>query len=233
MDKETKALDPREAAHQEARKRQRAYNQKYYVPINDLDETAKERRRARAREQYRKCVAGETRPQCRRHYTDETRTCPRCGKEKPTAGWHKSKVHIGGLMPWCNDCAKDYIRERHSDLRKNNPAKMLWHSTRKRAKGYANGRKLEFTLKVSDIIVPAVCPILGIPLYFACEEVGSKANRWNEHTPSIDRIDSSRGYTPDNIVVVSWRANRIKCDATVEELRRIYEFYQQLEAAKG
>lgn len=38
---------------------------------------------------------------------------------------------------------------------------------------------------------------------------------------SLDRIDSSRGYVKGNIWVISLRANRIKNDSTVEELRLI------------
>jgi hypothetical protein len=40
---------------------------------------------------------------------------------------------------------------------------------------------------------------------------------------SIDRIDPSKGYTPDNVWLISQRANRIKNDATPEELKLIAE----------
>ena len=39
-----------------------------------------------------------------------------------------------------------------------------------------------------------------------------------DNSPSLDRIDSSKGYTPDNVWVISRRANIIKHDATLEEL---------------
>lgn len=38
---------------------------------------------------------------------------------------------------------------------------------------------------------------------------------------SLDRLDSSRGYTPDNVWVISWRANQIKSNATLSELRTL------------
>ena len=36
--------------------------------------------------------------------------------------------------------------------------------------------------------------------------------------PALDRIDPSRGYTPDNVWIISYRMNRIKNDATPREL---------------
>ncbi len=43
----------------------------------------------------------------------------------------------------------------------------------------------------------------------------------SDNSPTIDRINSSRGYEPGNIEVISWRANRMKGDATAEEHRKI------------
>ena len=44
---------------------------------------------------------------------------------------------------------------------------------------------------------------------------------------SLDRIDSSRGYVKGNIWAISLRANRIKNDSTVEELRLIADKVEQ------
>ena len=47
-------------------------------------------------------------------------------------------------------------------------------------------------------------------------------------SPSIDRIDSTKGYTKDNIQIISWRANRIKNDSTPEELMQIATYMRNL-----
>ena len=56
-------------------------------------------------------------------------------------------------------------------------------------------------------------------------QLGSKNN---DLTPSIDRINPKKGYVKENIIVVSMKANRIKTDATVEEIRKIADFYEKL-----
>lgn len=40
----------------------------------------------------------------------------------------------------------------------------------------------------------------------------------NANSPSIDRIDAKRGYTKDNIWIISKRANSIKTNTTVQEI---------------
>lgn len=79
--------------------------------------------------------------------------------------------------------------------------------------------EVPFTINVADIIVPTHCPILGLPL-FQSEGKGGGPN-----SPSLDRIEPTLGYVPGNIIVISNRANRLKSDATIEELRAIASFY--------
>ncbi len=71
-------------------------------------------------------------------------------------------------------------------------------------------------LVVEDIVIPEYCPLLGIKLETSS---GSK----QDTSPSVDRIDSSKGYTRENVWIISQRANRIKNNSTIEELRMIYE----------
>ena len=85
-------------------------------------------------------------------------------------------------------------------------------------KGNAGIKGVSFNLTVDDIIIPDVCPILGIPLFY------SEKRTYN--TPSVDRINNNIGYEPNNIVVCSWRANMLKKDATITELHQLSEFYK-------
>ena len=67
------------------------------------------------------------------------------------------------------------------------------------------------------------CPVLGVDM-----EISKLGSKKNDLTPSIDRIDPKKGYVKDNIIVVSMRANRIKTDATVDEIKRVADFYEKL-----
>jgi hypothetical protein len=80
---------------------------------------------------------------------------------------------------------------------------------------------IDFDLTLADIVVPERCPALGVEL-----SVGKRHAR--PHSPSLDRIDPSLGYVRGNVVVVSHRANSIKNDASIDELKRVLEFYQGL-----
>lgn len=81
----------------------------------------------------------------------------------------------------------------------------------------ANNHRHEWTVEFGDLEFPTHCPLLGIELdYFA--------ERTQENSVSFDRVDSSKGYVKGNVIVCSWRGNRIKNDGTAEEHRKIYEF---------
>jgi hypothetical protein len=90
------------------------------------------------------------------------------------------------------------------------------------ARGRARRLGLECTIKLDDIVIPAVCPILGIPLKPRRYEKGP-----GSASPTIDRIDRRFGYTPGNIQVISHRANRMKTDASPDELLAFAQWVQQ------
>jgi len=100
----------------------------------------------------------------------------------------------------------------------NEVARSLLKSSRYRAK--RDG--IRHTLTLADINVPERCPVLGMRLR-------KTKGRAGPSSPSLDRINPRRGYVRGNVVVVSWRANEIKKDATVHELELVARFYQQLE----
>lgn len=108
---------------------------------------------------------------------------------------------------------KQYIRNR--------PEWYLWRIAKARAKKFGH----DFTIDISDVKIPPLCPVLEIPLV-------PFSGRHSHNSPSIDRIDNSKGYVKDNVIVVSFRANSLKRDATLDELTKLANFYTALKEAQ-
>ncbi len=88
------------------------------------------------------------------------------------------------------------------------------------ARSRAKKAGVPFTISAKDILIPSHCPILGIPL---SQTLGKRGG--GDNSPSLDRIEPERGYVPGNVIVISNRANRLKSDDSIEELRSIASFY--------
>lgn len=99
----------------------------------------------------------------------------------------------------------------------NNQEKKLLKS----AQSKASTKGLEINIELSDIVIPEVCPVLGIKLDGA-------AGRLADGLPSLDRIDSSKGYVKGNVWVISWKANKLKAHNTLETLRALTRALERL-----
>lgn len=122
---------------------------------------------------------------------------------------------------------KEKVRETRAKYQAKNKTETLSRERRikyflQRARRRAKEKDVEFTLTHENINFPEVCPVLGIPLVFANDKYRE------DNSPSLDRIDFTKGYTPENTIVVSWRANRIRNDGTIEEHAKIVSFYGTL-----
>lgn len=116
------------------------------------------------------------------------------------------------------------LSEHINDLRKNrhriNPAKELLRAARRRAKN----KSFEFSITLDDIFITTNCPILGIPLIVGDGKI-------HDTSPSLDRIDNSKGYVKGNIQVISNLANRMKNSASNDLLIKFANWI--LDTTKG
>jgi len=172
-----------------------------------------------------------------------------------TPGWRRTQIFPFAAIALCNDCkqflpiTEYYIYNQKKPTRKdilNQPrashcrkcanirflkidhrSKML-NSARQRAKM----KGLEFDITIDDVVIPEYCPVLGIKLEAT---VGTGRRNLNEleNSPSIDRIDNSRGYTKDNIMVISLRANNLKKDATLQEVKALVRYMEEFQAGSA
>lgn len=85
-----------------------------------------------------------------------------------------------------------------------------------RARRRARDKGIEFDLELEQIEIPELCPLLGIPL---------KQGKVQclDNSPSLDRINSNKGYTKNNIWVISHKANTAKSNLSLSELKELVE----------
>jgi hypothetical protein len=107
---------------------------------------------------------------------------------------------------------KDYDRTRQRTWEKKHPERLRLSKLRY----FCKTRNLPFDLEEIDLMPPQHCPVLGIEL----------DRRDMNHTPSVDRIDPTGGYTKANICVISMKANNLKKNATLKELRQLVAYVE-------
>ncbi len=119
---------------------------------------------------------------------------------------------------------KENTKKHHKRYQELYPERYLYS----RAKNHAKDKNIPFSLTLEDIKIPVYCPVLGIKLK---RNAGGRT-RWGT-SPSIDRINSKGGYTPDNICVISWRANDVKGNATVSEIEKVLHYMKEHATCAG
>lgn len=124
--------------------------------------------------------------------SDTHRECTKCG----------TVFEITSKMTLCKPCNSERVKSLTPEWKMH-----------QRAKQRCKKSGLEFSISVDDIVIPDVCPILGIKLNMNSGRSGAYKN-----SPSLDRIDNTKGYTPDNIQVISQLANAMKGAASNDEL---------------
>jgi hypothetical protein len=111
-----------------------------------------------------------------------------------------------------SDQNKDWYQSSRKVKFTNDPQHYLWYVARTRSR--QNGA--EFTIVKEDIIIPEVCPILGMPL--------TKGDGYLPNAMSLDRVDNTKGYIPGNVRVISRKANIMKADLTVDLLEKLINY---------
>lgn len=110
-------------------------------------------------------------------------------------------------------------KKRLEKMRITQPERYLLLKSKIRAKQ----KRIDFDIDISDIDIPNICPVLGIQLMIG----GGKYN-----SPSLDRVNNQLGYVKGNVLVVSYRANALKRDSSIEERQKLVDFYSNIEESK-
>jgi hypothetical protein len=121
--------------------------------------------------------------------------------------------------------------QRNARYRKKHPERVriknnVWHENHplyaavKLARIRAKEKGLPFDLDDRKIFRPSHCPVFGVELDYSR---GTK-KRAQDNSPSLDRIVPELGYVLNNVRVICWRANHLRSNATVEELKKVLTY---------
>lgn len=114
---------------------------------------------------------------------------------------------------------RDTIQEKGREYYRRKIKNRMLNAARARAKK----KQIEFDLTEDDFDIPEKCPLLNTELFIA---EGRKSVK--DNSPSLDRIDPSKGYIKGNVWVVSHRANTIKSNAYVEEVELLVKNWRKI-----
>ena len=164
------------------------------------------------------------------HQKGKVCSSPKCTQHnpQPLSEFCKDKNSTDGLKWMCKSCAKEYDANRC-------PFKKWFQ----KKKFNSQSAGIEFTIEPTDIPgvkireiktyfktkssweateYPKVCPVLGMKLDWSM-------NGLQYNSPSLDRIDPTKGYIPGNVMIMSTLANRMKQNATFEQLKQFSRYY--------
>ena len=132
-----------------------------------------------------------------------------CGRQKEASGYSLRK----GL---CTTCGKCEYRANYKGVGE------LPGTYFSSVKNNAKTRKIHFKVSVSQLWALFLaqnrcCALTGLPLVFAPPGKIAVGLRSKFQTASLDRIDSSKGYTADNVQWVHKDINYMKSDLTEVE----------------
>jgi hypothetical protein len=142
------------------------------------------------------------------------KTCFKCKQAKSLSLFFKHRQTSDGHHSWCKSCClegNERSRQKQSSTIEGK-ARVFLQNARKSA----TKRQQEFSITVEDIVDSwkeqgGICAYSGRPMTLS-------SNKLN--TVSIERIDSSIGYTADNTILVCQAINRMKSNFAYED------FYQ-------
>jgi hypothetical protein len=157
------------------------------------------------------------------------KTCSKCKDTKPKTDFPKTKTNKDGLSYLCTECnrasSKAYREKNAARYYQNQRLRRqeepffisnLLHGATTRAKK----KKLDLDID-QDFLLQLLktsgykCAVTGLEMNL----ISTGRKKTNPYKCSLDRIDSDKGYTKDNVRFVCWAVNQMKAERTDEEFK--------------
>lgn len=132
--------------------------------------------------------------------------CFKCKESKELSLFFKHVLTTDGYHSWCKNCCK--IANQHSRKKLNSTIEGRARVFLRNAERAAKSRGHVFALTLENIVdcwrlQNSICAYSGRQMTLDAGKL---------ETVSIERIDSSLGYTPENTILVCQAINRLKSD---------------------
>jgi len=120
----------------------------------------------------------------------------------------------------CTQCAKEIYQITDRDNYRTSNTLYRQFCTRMQS---AKRNNIPFLIEFESIEQPKFCPVLGIELNYSWSGNGIR----DDAKATIDKVIPSLGYVPGNVFVISWRANKLKSNMTLDELQKIMNYIKE------
>lgn len=142
--------------------------------------------------------------------------CSTCGEYKGLEDFTSSKSQASGKMSYCKSCnnARNK-RYRKVEATLESAAKRVYSylCRRVRVKGHDLNFDYKYLVELYET-QKGLCVYTGDML---------ELNAGYSNTLSVDRVDSSKGYTKDNVVLTTWEVNNCKQDLELKDFVTLCE----------
>lgn len=149
--------------------------------------------------------------------------CSKCGEAKGLVSFHKLKSSNDGHRPDCKDCCKKQREQKKFKDIVRYKTDIMGHSLFTRIKYNTDSPKnksyKEKNIKIRIGETPKQVSDFLYDNYYDDIRILIDSGK----TPSVDRIDSNKDYTPDNIRILEWNINVIEgaINASIMNSRKI------------
>jgi hypothetical protein len=146
------------------------------------------------------------------HGNVKLRTCVKCGEDKPS-------LHFNKTSTYCAECRRTYMRNWYAKSTRDplQKIKTLMNGAHKRAR--QKGVPCSLTAAWCERAAKQThCSVTGIAFEYGERLRGTSVD---PRTPSLDRIDPKKGYTPDNVRLVCHWVNVARGELTDAQFKRM------------
>lgn len=126
----------------------------------------------------------------------------------------------------CIECEK--LRRRSNYFEKFKTDDAAFRKQFSDLKGRAKKNGISFTIKLEDIDRPEFCPVLGVRLHYGINH-NTEETKWAKapDRASFDKVIPAFGYIPGNVFIISLEANRLKSNASLEQLEALVNYMKR------